>query len=68
MDKKLSGSGGVNGADDGDPRVCVADGPVTGRETKYAEQALSNAGWELRVCPVGKRNSKLNVLAYNMGG
>jgi hypothetical protein len=34
---------------------------------RYAEQALSNANFELRWCPVGKRNAKLNVLAFNMG-
>ena len=62
--EKLNGSGDVSGVGDGDP-MCVC--PVTVREANYAEQALSNAGWELRVCPVGKRNRKLNVLAFNMG-
>jgi hypothetical protein len=50
---------------DGDPIVC--EGPVTAREMRYGERALSNAGFELRFCPVGSRNAKLNVLAYNMG-
>jgi hypothetical protein len=49
----------------GDPIVC--ESPVTVRKQRYAEQALRNASFELRWCPVGKRNHKLNVLAYNMG-
>jgi hypothetical protein len=66
MKPPLAGAGSdVNGSDVGDPIVC--EGPVSARKQRYAEQALRNASFELRWCPVGKRNHKLNVLAYNVG-
>ena len=36
-------------------------------ESNYARRALANACFELRNCPQGSRNSKLNALAYKMG-
>ena len=36
-------------------------------EVNYARRALLNAFDELRVCPAGCRNTKLNALAYKMG-
>ena len=40
---------------------------ATAYEINYARRALANACFELRNCPQGSRNSKLNVLAWNMG-
>ena len=36
-------------------------------ERNYSKRALANACFELRNCPQGSRNSKLNALAYKMG-
>jgi hypothetical protein len=41
-------------------------GPPTAHEINYAKKALGNACYELRHCSE-KRNTKLNVLAFNMG-
>jgi hypothetical protein len=42
-------------------------GPPTEYETNYAKRSLANACYELRQCPEGQRNIKLNALAYKMG-
>jgi hypothetical protein len=36
-------------------------------QVNYANKALRNAAWELRVCDEGRRNHLLNVLSYKMG-
>jgi hypothetical protein len=41
--------------------------PPTLYESNYAKRALGNHCYELRHCPQGARNTKLNALAYNMG-
>ena len=41
--------------------------PSTEFEINYAKRALGNACFELRHCPEGQRNTKLNALAYKMG-
>jgi hypothetical protein len=41
--------------------------PPTQHELNYARRALGNHCYELRHCPEGQRNTKLNVLSYNMG-
>jgi putative DNA primase/helicase len=39
----------------------------TDRELNYAKKSLQNAWFELRNCPVGSRNAKLNALGYSLG-
>jgi hypothetical protein len=39
----------------------------TDHQINYAKKALGNAFLELRACPAGCRNAKLNALAYSMG-
>jgi hypothetical protein len=36
-------------------------------QVNYANKALKNAAWELRVCGEGRRNHLLNVMGYKMG-
>jgi hypothetical protein len=42
-------------------------GPPSLYQSNYAKRALGNACYELRHCPEGSRNTKLNALAYKMG-
>jgi hypothetical protein len=42
-------------------------GAATTYQINYARRALANACLELRQCPEGQRNTKLNALAYKMG-
>ena len=42
-------------------------GAVTQFQKNHAWKSLSNAWNELRRCPVGLRNGKLNGLAYSLG-
>ena len=41
--------------------------PPTLHEINYHKRALGNHCYELRHCPEGQRNTKLNALSYNMG-
>jgi hypothetical protein len=49
------------------PIVCASTKPPTEYQRNYAWQSLGNAWNELRKCPPGSRNSKLNGLAYSLG-
>jgi hypothetical protein len=69
----VTGLGAAAGADaatstaDVTPILSPSLGPVSLYERNYSKRALANACFELRNCPVGSRNSKLNALAYKMG-
>jgi hypothetical protein len=66
MGSTIEGAGQVSGAGFVEP--IPSDGAkATAYEINYARRALANACFELRNCPQGSRNSKLNVLAWNMG-
>ena len=58
---------GVSSLEIDTPILSPALGAVSAYERNYSKRALANACFELRNCPQGSRNSKLNALAYKMG-